>query len=161
MANSRFSTAVHILALLAENRGSALISSEFLAKSVNTNPVVIRRLLRNLNEAGLVVSQTGANGGSKLIRDVGEVNLYEIYRAVQQGEIIGLPRQTPNQKCDVGRHIQHILCDVQSGIDAAVERRLAQINLSDIVQALRKDCRAENAKNDERSSGDDMSIWLM
>ena len=60
-ANSQFSMAVHVLAMLAKS-GEEKMKSEYVAGSVNTNAVVIRRLLGQLNQANLVVSQTGASG---------------------------------------------------------------------------------------------------
>jgi DNA-binding IscR family transcriptional regulator len=66
-ANSQFSMAVHVLMMLARSREENLKSDQ-LAASVNTNPVVIRRLLGQLAHANMVVSQTGANGGTRLTR---------------------------------------------------------------------------------------------
>ena len=63
-ANSQFSMAIHILALLA-GAGEENVKSKLIARSVNTNAVVIRRILSHLNHAGLVVSQTGASGGTR------------------------------------------------------------------------------------------------
>ncbi|HEX8852924.1 MAG TPA: Rrf2 family transcriptional regulator, partial [Pyrinomonadaceae bacterium] len=80
-ANSRFAVAVHALTLLAW-AGEEPVKSEYLACSVNTNPVVIRRILCALARAGLVTSQTGASGGSRLARPAAEITLREVYRAV-------------------------------------------------------------------------------
>ena len=88
-ANSQFSMAVHVLAMLARSKGENL-KSDFLACSVNTNAVVIRRLLGQLHHARLVVSQTGAHGGSRLARCPKEIDLSEIYKAVNCGEVFAL-----------------------------------------------------------------------
>ncbi|MFL6374805.1 MAG: Rrf2 family transcriptional regulator, partial [Pyrinomonadaceae bacterium] len=101
-ANSQFSMAVHVLTLLARSDGSNLKSDE-IAASVNTNPVVIRRLLGQLAIAGLVSSQSGALGGSRLSAAADKIRLSEIYRAVCSGEIFAL-HGSPNQDCPVGRH---------------------------------------------------------
>ena len=79
-ANSQFAMAVHILTMLARS-GEENIKSEYIAGSVNTNAVVIRRLLGQLSSANLVVSQTGAFGGTRMARRPGEISLCEIYQA--------------------------------------------------------------------------------
>ncbi len=71
-ANSQFAIAVHVLALIAKG-GEENVKSDCVAKSVNTNPVVIRRLLCNLNQAKLVISQTGGAGGTRLVRPPEEI----------------------------------------------------------------------------------------
>ena len=80
-ANSQFSMAVHVLSMLARSKDENLKSDE-IAGSVNTNAVVIRRLLGQLGHANLVISQTGANGGTRLARCPNEINLWDIYKAI-------------------------------------------------------------------------------
>jgi hypothetical protein len=77
--NSRFAVAVPVLTLMAWS-GEEPLKSEQVAESVNTNPVVIRRMLCELAEAGLVVSQTGSLGGSRLANDPAETTLLDVYR---------------------------------------------------------------------------------
>ncbi|MDM7920799.1 MAG: Rrf2 family transcriptional regulator, partial [Pyrinomonadaceae bacterium] len=80
-ANSQFAMAVHILTMLAKDR-DAFMKSDRLASSVNTNAVVIRRVLGQLGHAGLVVSQTGAAGGTRLAKSPSEIDLSSVYKAV-------------------------------------------------------------------------------
>src|SRR5437867_10727690 len=84
MTNSRFAVAVHVLTLMAWADEEPL-KSEQVAESVNTNPVVIRRMLCELAEAKLVVSQTGAMGGSKLARPAHQITLLDIYQPWRAG----------------------------------------------------------------------------
>ena len=79
--NSRFAVAVHVLSLMAWS-GEEPLKSEQVAESVNTHPVVIRRMLLELAEAGLVVSQTGSLGGSRLANDPAKTTLLDVYRAL-------------------------------------------------------------------------------
>src|SRR5438552_10981521 len=95
-ANSQFSMAVHVLTMLA-NAGDGHLKSERIAGSVNTNAVVIRRLISQLNQAKLVSSQTGAGGGTRLARAPGEISLAEVYEAVCCGEVFALHSRSPNQ----------------------------------------------------------------
>jgi Rrf2 family protein len=135
MSNSQFSMAIHVLALMARSCDDRL-KSEYIAHSVNTNPVVIRRLLRSLFDANLVVSQTGACGGSCLTRNPNEINLYEIYRAVSGGEVFALHRQKPDQDCPVGKGIETILCNLQRNVDSAIEERLTKMTLQDVIEKI-------------------------
>jgi DNA-binding IscR family transcriptional regulator len=131
-ANSQFSIAIHILAMLAQS-GEENVKSECLAGSVNTNAVVIRRLLGHLNEADLVVSQTGAAGGTRLAKQPGEITLDSVYKAVNCGEVFALHPNTPSQDCPVGKNIEAVLCCIQKEIDRGVEARLSQYTLQDVM----------------------------
>ena len=137
MANSQFAIAVHIMTMLARNC-DARVTSGYLAKSVNTNAVVIRRLLCALHEADLVVSRTGYSGGTCLTRDPSKINLLDIYKAVSHGEIFSLHRQKPDQDCPVGRNIESVLCNLQQEIDSAVEERLGKYSLDDVISMIRE-----------------------
>ena len=134
-ANSQFSIAVHVLAMLAKS-GCERVKSDYLAQSVNTNPVVIRRLLCSLYDAGLVVSQTGACGGSCLTRKPEEITLLEVFRAVATSEVFSLHPNTPNQECLIGRNIQRVLSDLQTEIDHAIEAKLVRYTLRDVIESV-------------------------
>jgi Rrf2 family protein len=127
--------AIHVLSLMAKSCDDR-VKSEYIANSVNTNPVVIRRLLRNLYDANLVVSQTGACGGSCLTRQPNEISLIEIYRAVSCGEIFTLHRQKPDQDCPVGKGIETVLCNLQREVDSAVEEKLSKMTLQDVIEKI-------------------------
>ena len=134
--NSRFAVAVHVLTLMAWS-GEEPLKSEQVAESVNTNPVVIRRMLCELAEAGLVVSQTGSLGGSRLASDPAQTTLLDVYQALECGGVFSLHRQPPSRDCPVGVNIETVLSDVLLEVDAAVEAVLAKITISDVVQRLK------------------------
>jgi len=113
------------------------LKSEQVAESVNTNPVVIRRMLCELAEAGLVVSQTGSLGGSRLASDPAKTTLLDVYQALECGGVFSLHRQPPSRDCPVGVNIETVLGDVLLEVDAAVEAVLAKITISDVVQRLK------------------------
>ncbi len=131
-ANSQFAMAVHILTMLASSNDEN-VKSECIAASVNTNPVVIRRLLGQLAHAGLVSSQTGAFGGTRLARSPEAISLCEIYKAVSCGEVFALHARSPSQDCPVGKNIESVLCNLQKEIDKCVGERLAQYTLSSVI----------------------------
>lgn len=144
MASSRFSIAVHTLALLAHEAEKPL-KSEYIACLVKTNPVVIRRLLADLARAGFVQSQAGAAGGTRLAQTAAEINLFSVYQAVEDGQVFALHRKTPDAKCDIGRSIQTVLTEVQTGLDQAVEESLGKISLAEVLEMIKaenKNCQA-------------------
>jgi Rrf2 family protein len=134
-ANSQFSMAVHILTLLAKS-GEENVKSECIAGSVNTNPVVIRRVLGQLGHAGLVASQTGAAGGTRLAKSPDEISLCEIYKAVSCGEVFALHAKSPNQDCPVGKNIEAVLCNLQKEIDQSIGEKLGQYTLANVLEKV-------------------------
>jgi Rrf2 family protein len=131
--------AVHILSVLAykENEG---VTSGLLASSVNTNPVVVRRLLRALQDAKLVATRKGAGLGSQLGRSPDRISMADVYRAVETEEPFALPRKEPNRACPVGQHIQDALETVFLSTQAALERELGKTTLADILESLKASC---------------------
>ncbi|HEX6719480.1 MAG TPA: Rrf2 family transcriptional regulator [Pyrinomonadaceae bacterium] len=161
--NSRFAVAVHVLSLMAWS-GEEPLKSEQVAESVNTNPVVIRRILKELAEAGLVVSQTGSLGGSRLANDPSKTTLLDVYQALECGGVFSLHRAPPSRDCPVGVNIETVLGDVLLEVDSAVERVLENITINDVVRRL-KPCGAALAskpieKNGKRKHYDQKQIAL-
>lgn len=134
--NCRFAVAVHIAAVLALS-GDEPATSEWIAGSVNTNPVVIRRLLSALSKAGLVRSLRGSAGGSLLARPPERITLLDIARAVEEDEGPALHHQPPNPACPVGRGIQPVLVRVIDRAEAAREAVLGTTLLSEVVTQIR------------------------
>jgi len=131
--------AVHVLAVLAYKDGDR-VTSELLAHSVNTNPVVIRRLLLVLQEARLVETRKGAGFGSRLSRSAARINLGDVFRAVEQEEAFCLPPKKPNQACPVGHCIQAALEQVFSSALKAMKQDLARTTLADVVKRAHECC---------------------
>jgi Rrf2 family protein len=131
--------AVHVLAVLAYKDGDR-VTSELLARSVNTNPVIIRRLLLALQQARLVETRKGAGFGSRLSRSAARINLGEVFRAVEQDEAFCLPRKKPNQACPVGHCIQAALEQVFRSALGALEQDLAKKTLADVVKMVQECC---------------------
>ncbi len=127
--------ALHVLAMLAGSGGDNM-KSDCIAASVNTNAVVIRRLLGQLNQANLVVSQTGSNGGTRLARCPKEINLSEIYKAVSCGEVFALHPKAPSKDCPIGKNIEAVLCNLQKAIDSSVAEKLSQYTLQSVFEMV-------------------------
>ena len=137
--NSRFAVSVHILAYLAYRQNAAVPSAE-IAGSVDTNPVVIRRLLSALVKARLVTAQKGATGGFALAVVPAKISLRDLYRAVEPHPTHGLSHFAPNTKCPVGAKIQSILETAFVKAQASMEAELAHITLASIHEQLRPVC---------------------
>lgn len=134
--NCRFAFAVHVLSSLALHPDEPLTSDE-LAQSVNTNPVVIRRLLGELAEANVVETQRGPGGGARLAHAASEITLLQVHRAVA-GEVepFGEHPNQPAQSCSVGREIKRVLEEVSGRARQAVEYEYQSTTLQDVVNAI-------------------------
>jgi Rrf2 family protein len=131
--------AVHVLAVLAYKEGDP-VTSACLAGSVNTNPVIIRRLLLSLKRARLIETRKGAGAGSRLTRAPQRINLAEIYRAVEEHEPFKKPSRKPNAGCPVGNCIRQTLEKVFASAECALEKDLERTTLADLVRAARETC---------------------
>lgn len=134
--SSRFAIAVHVLSLLSLTPGTHN-TSEWIAGSVNTNPVVIRRIMGQLKSAGLVTVKAGS-GGASLNKSLEEINLLEVYQAVSVVEAGGLfsIHEAPNPACEVGANIQAVLELVLGKAQDAMEAVLSQITMAEVVTTL-------------------------
>lgn len=132
--NSRFAVAIHTLSLLDSSEGR--ITSELIAGSVNTNPVVIRRMISLLTKAGILRTQPGV-AGAQLTRPSSEITLLDVYRAVHQDDLFAI-HDNPNLNCDVGRNIQEELTKVFARAQQVMEQELGQITLHQITMDLQQ-----------------------
>ncbi len=132
----RFAMAVHVLAVLAYKEGDR-VTSALLAGSVNTNAVIIRRLLLALQRAKLVETCKGAGSGSRLSRSPRRIDLAEVYRAVEDAEPFATPSRKPNAACPVGKCIRETLKRVFASAESALERDLGKTTLADVMDTVK------------------------
>ncbi len=136
--SSKLSVGIHILTVFALKSGEGF-TSEFIASSVNTNPVVIRRLLGSLREAGIVDSKIGVGGGWTLKVDPEKLTLLDILRAVEpHDEIFALHRHEPNPECPCGLHIQSVLGEVYDKVQSGLSRQLEGVTIACIAGKIRE-----------------------
>jgi DNA-binding IscR family transcriptional regulator len=135
-ANSRLTVGIHALAwmALAQRQGREVLTSDQVAASVKTNPVIIRRCLGDLRRAGLVGVRHGAGAGWSLARPAEEITLLDVHDAVGQEPPFGLHHAVPNLECPVGRGIRPALSRVYGGIDQALRRELAAVSVADVLR---------------------------
>ena len=137
--SSRFTVAVHVLICIEMFKNDHKVTSDFLASSVNANPVVIRRLLQQLKAAGIVRVVRGT-GGADTARPIDQITLLDIYNAVEcvdDGELFHF-HENPNQRCPVGRNI-HAVLDVRlEKIQGAMENVMKSVTIQDILTDTQK-----------------------
>jgi len=121
------------------------LTSKAISTSVNTNPVVVRRIVGALQEAGLVRTIMGADGGTMLVRAPEEITLLDIFKATGQGEALVLPNADPNPDCPCGANIQPVILPFFEQAQEALEQELATISLSSVVAGIRERVRATGA----------------
>ncbi len=134
--SSRFSVAVHILSILSMETGK-LCTSDWIAGSVNTNPVIIRRVTGMLKKAG-IVNVTQGSGGAYLLKPIEDITLLEIYKAVEvveDGELFQI-HENPNPKCPIGANIQFVLEIILLKAQDAMEDVLKNVTMKDIIEGL-------------------------
>jgi Rrf2 family protein len=137
-ANSRLTIAVHALAwlALARRRGQDVLTSDQVAASVNTNPVIIRRSLGDLRRAGLVDVRHGAGAGWRLARSPDRITLLDVYDAVEREPLFGMHHTEPNLECPVGRGIRPALGPVYDRVTQATRRALAATSIADVLAQI-------------------------
>ena len=135
--DTRLAVSVHILALLSLAREEHL-TSELLARSVNTNPVVIRRLVSQLKKAGLIDVRAGV-GGAFLRRSPDAITLLDVYQAV-----VPKPKaapfclhQSPSAKCFVGKNIHDALAIPLAKVNQSMMDSLAETTVADVASFIR------------------------
>lgn len=143
--SSRFTIAIHIFSCIQTFENERKVTSDFLASSVEVNPVIIRRILLQLKSAGLVHVQRGT-GGTSIAKPLEDITFLDIYRAVECVEDGGLFHfhEKPNVKCPVGRNIHYVLDEKLERVQNAMERELESITLADVKRDLDKCLSAEN-----------------
>lgn len=133
--SSRFTIAIHVLICIDTFKNDRKVTSEFLASSVNVNPVVIRRLLQQLKSAGIVSVIRGA-GGAEIAKPLNEITLLDVYNAVEcveDGNLFHF-HENPNKLCPVGRNIHAILDTKLDEIQNAMEKEMKSVSLKDVLE---------------------------
>ena len=123
------------MTLLAQTQEEPL-TSEYIAGSVNTHPVFIRRILGMFNKAGLVTSQAGIGGGWRLRKAPETITLLEVYRAVDENHLLSLHHRSPNSRCLVGGNIQSSLEGIFGDAERALEQVLDTRTIADVLNEV-------------------------
>jgi DNA-binding IscR family transcriptional regulator len=134
-ANSLLASAVQILCVAAYVGGEKT-NSEVIAKSLKTNPVVVRRILKLLEREGLVEVRPGRYGGVTLKRAPEDITLHDIHRAIEPEDGVFALRASGNPRCPVNLAMKGLLMPVFGAADAAVDDVLRQTRLASLVAQI-------------------------
>lgn len=138
--SSRFTVALHIFTCVDTFKNKYKITSDFLASSINTNPVIIRRILTQLKKSGLITVARGT-GGIEPTRPLKEITFYDVYEAIdpiENGDLFNF-HESPNPQCPVGKNIHTLLDRKLKSIQSAMENEMKKYtldNLRDEMQEL-------------------------
>lgn len=137
--SSKFTLAIHILIYINTFSESEKITSNFLAKSTNTNPVIIRNILLQLKLAKIITISQGVSG-IEIIKSLQDISLLDIYNAVEttkNNQIFNF-HKNPNQNCLVGKNIHNVLDEKLNYIQNKFNNLLSSISLLDLINDFKK-----------------------
>ena len=143
---SKFTIAVHVITAIDYFKDHEKVTSNFLAGSVGANPVIVRNVMGNLKEAGIIDISQGKSGIT-LAKRLDDITFYDIYKAVDSVSDEGLFHfhENPNANCPVGRNIHKAVDEKLLKVQQAMEAEMKQITLSDVVEDTRKEILSETA----------------
>jgi Rrf2 family protein len=136
MDNKQFSIAVHLMAGLGANAGQG-IASGTLAKSVNTSPSFVRRVVSKLSRAGLIRTTTGKTGACMLVKEPRTITLLDIYRAVEAPKVFSIHGYPVRRDCMVSCGIKGALDKFLDVAQQSMEASLKKITLRDVLRELK------------------------
>lgn len=130
---SRFTVALHIFTCVEYFKNEQKVTSDFLAGSINTNPVIVRKILTQLKNAGLIEVARGT-GGITVTKPLSEITFYDVYEAIEPVENGDLFRfhENPNPECPVGRNIHRLLDQKLQAIQDAMEDEMKRYTIEDL-----------------------------
>ena len=143
---SKFTIGVHLIAAIEYFKDTDRVTSEFLAGSIGVNPVIVRNVMSQLREAGIVQTQRGSSG-AVLIRPLDEITLYDIYKAVgsvDPEEGLFHFHEQPSPACPVGRNIHKVLDERLLDAQRALEDQLRRTTLADISEDTKQAIQEES-----------------
>ena len=134
--STRFSDSIHILAFISIYKDKLPLTSENIAGSVKTSPVVVRRLMSAPRKAGLLKTVHGS-ADPQSARPLDQISLYDIFLAVEgpQRHLFTIDEKT-EPACIVGGNIQATLADYYHQAEVAAEAKLVQFKLADVIDSI-------------------------
>lgn len=135
--SSRFTVALHIFTFVDAFKDEYKVTSDFLASSINTNPVIVRRLLAKLKKAGLIKVARGP-GGIEVTRPLSEISFLDVYEAIETENKTDIFRfhESPNPECPVGRNIHNLLDGKLTAIQTAMKNEMRKYTIGDLSSEL-------------------------
>ena len=135
--STKFTIAIHVLTAVTYFQNDYKVTSEFLAASVGSNPVIIRNIMSQLREAGIIEIKRGT-GGIVITRDLSDISFLDVYKAVETNskEELFHFHEKPNQECPVGKNIHASLVGSLEEIQNKFEKELSEHHVSDVYENI-------------------------
>ncbi|MBR1622457.1 MAG: Rrf2 family transcriptional regulator [Pseudobutyrivibrio sp.] len=134
--SSKLAVSTHILLAIIEFDGKEKTTSEFLAGSVNANPVIVRNMLLKLQSAGFIRTKAGV-GGSEMAMNPEDISLKDILLAVEKDTELFKFHENPNPNCPVGRNVHALLDDKLADAKDAMLEDLSKTTLADLAKDMK------------------------
>ncbi len=134
--NSKLAMAIHVAGALSFAE-CVPMTSERIAESCATNPVVIRRIIGLLAKHRLVEVKKGVGGGARLARNASQISLAEIYDAVKEGAVFEVPALDESHQCAVGKIVRPVLAEVFAEAENDLRNSLASRSLADVITLVK------------------------
>ncbi|WP_373354812.1 Rrf2 family transcriptional regulator [Pseudoroseicyclus sp. CXY001] len=128
--DTRLSRLLHVLLHMAETE--APLTSEHIAGMLGSNPVVVRRIMAGLRDAGYVAAERGHGGGWRLTRPTAEITLLDVFRSLGEAELFAFGLSDPSPRCLVEQSVNDTMREAIGTARDALLSRFAEIRLSDI-----------------------------
>lgn len=138
--DSRLSRMLHVLLHMARHDGP--MTSEAIARMLGTNPVVVRRTMAGLRDAGYVRSEKGHGGGWALAADLDAVSLLDVHRAVGGPRLFAIGNERPNPDCAVEKVVNAAVEEALREAEALLIARLGAVSLAELARNFDATCRA-------------------
>ena len=135
--SSRLTIATHILLCIEVFKDDYKVTSNFLAGSINVNPVIVRNVLGLLSSAEIVEIKAGI-GGASLAKSPDEITLLDIFKAVEKEESLFHFHENPNPRCPLGRNVHNVMDSKLDNIQYAMENELSKITLSQLINETKE-----------------------
>lgn len=141
--STKFTIAIHILAAAEYFGKDQKVTSDLLSASIGSNPVIIRNIMSDLKNAGLIQTKRGP-GGIKITKPLEQITFYDVYEAVEKNkdELFNF-HDNPNPACPVGRNIHAALDTKLAEAQRDFEEDLKKYNIGDVVKDLYKEIQKE------------------
>lgn len=142
--SSKFTIGVHLLVLVDYLGEDEKATSTVLASSIGVNPVIVRNVMRNLKEAGLISVSQGKSGIS-LTKTPDQITFYDVYKAVESVKDEGLFHfhENPNPECPIGRNIHKAMDSKLERVQRRMEDEMRKITLADVMTDIHNELKDE------------------
>ena len=148
MKSSKLLDVLHIVLHMSD--ADSALTSEKLAQSMKTNPVVVRRIMAGLREQGLVTSEKGHGGGWRLSCDLNKVTLLDIYKAVGSPTLLAIGSRNTSPECLVEQAVNTTTHKVFEEAEQQILSQFHNVTLADLHKTIQKNPRVEHEQHHKK-----------